>query len=536
MSAKKNSCWCVQSSLLIFVGILAVSLLGTYMGVKDLVPISSLNFNRLIVDGWSGNTNQTLPSTQMLIKEILPEGLLENTAINSKLAIHKRYFMYNRKNSNDRYAVLCGSGYNPNGNGNALGIYWYARSIAFFSNYMFIMGNNIENTMLKVQLKESIAKHNKFVQTNHVNTSCKRKNYVIFAPSNTVQETSLLWTWFLPLQTNATFENMMKLNINQLCKYVNINCRSINQDIIDVLNSIDQIYNDYWKMYLKKGKVPYTGSLAFMTYNPIFLSVVASDTNNALNEYFRYISLHKDKYSSNFVFCNKILNQLNDKNTKVIAIHLRLGDILHGTSRVLLNLKYYDESLKYIFDSIEENDSKYNNNINNVFLYIITQFDTTNVHNSRDLNYAPDSATIAFFINEQIQQWVENYKKESGDKNNINSLNIDVNLIGNNSMNDDHFILSKADYVICSVSSFCLMPAFGNNNAKLIIFPQGGSWAKIGKVYKKMAQNNKYLQTKHHKWIDIKSGKMSRSTKSFAPFNNSQNMNAFKKWFTDSKS
>ena len=526
---QNRSAW----SLLAFLSTLAVSLVGTYVGVKYLIPISSLNFNRFIVDAVANNTNQSLPSMKTLIEEILPQGLLENVSINRKLSIHTRYFNYNHKNNNDRWAVLCAAGYHPNGNGNAIGIYWYARSIAFFSNYMFLMGNNkqLQNTMLKVQSNASVVNYDKIVQTNHVNINCKRDNYVIFSPSNKVQKISVLWTWFLPLETNITFENMAKLNINQLCKNINIDCRNINQDIIDVLNSIDQLYNYYWKAYLKKGKVPYTEKIAFMIYNPIFLPVIANETNNAFNEYFRYISLNREKYHSSFIFCNKILKQLNDTKTQVIAIHLRLGDILHGTSRVLLSLEYYDESLKYIFDNID--DLKYN--YSHVLLYIITQFDTKNIHNERDLNYAPDSANVAFFINDQIKKWVENYKKQRNEENKSDTLNIDVNLIGNNSLNNDHFILSKADYVICSVSSFCLMPAFGNKNAKLIVFPQGGSWARIGKVYKKMAQSNKYLRTKHHKWINIRSSKMSKSTKKFAPFNNSANMNAFKKWFTNGK-
>ena len=108
-----------------------------------------------------------------------------------------------------------------------------------------------------------------------------------------------------------------------------------------------------------------------------------------------------------------------------------------------------------------------------------------------------------------------------------------LEIIGNDTADNDYYKLVTIPYLICSSSTFCFHAAMANfYDPKLIILPEIGPWKEHKVSYRRTTQNAKSGLLKHHKWIDTSSmfiGVKYLFNTSLQP--SESNFSDFKTWF-----
>eukprot|EP01084_Bolivina_argentea_P040750 75237_1 len=107
-------------------------------------------------------------------------------------------------------------------------------------------------------------------------------------------------------------------------------------------------------------------------------------------------------------------------------------------------------------------------------------------------------------------------------KKNWKGFDLEIQIIGNDTADNDYFRMITAPYLICAASSFCLNAAMANYlDTKLVILPSKGSWNSISNLFIKITDKNHTIHVE----------KLSVPTYSFHEFKTANHMNHFKKWF-----
>eukprot|EP01084_Bolivina_argentea_P000066 122_1 len=314
------------------------------------------------------------------------------------------------------------------GLGNRLSQYWLDRAIAFWLNLTF--------------------------ETDPI-CSChfySRKTPKYFCTINLQQNQHHYWTQYLPSTVQHSFKYLL-LHNNSI--YNNI---SIQQNEYNKWISISEtIRINYIKSKSEQNNRHYLSHA-----HPLFCAVMNS-LFVKLIQYEMHIAFTKMQYD---VF-KPVYN--NDNNN--IVIHWRCGDLLNPLSTKsygFVGLSYYRDALKLW------NLTNSTHDLNAMRVYVVANFDKTHARNS-DLIYIDKCMKLFFLINDKLQNDVFG----DFDKHNIY-------LIGNGSLNQDHYLLSHSRFVICGTSTFCEMVVIGNKHNVI----RRDSQCLNNKIYKHIFPHN----------------------------------------------
>eukprot|EP01083_Nonionella_stella_P091831 256815_1 len=368
----------------------------------------------------------------------------------------------------NKYAVFCADKAAWAGTGNQLELYWVARAIAYFSNWIFVL-NEASNT-----------------NTKGVDLSCDSKIQIMFDKKH---HPSMKWTWFLPVEYNETFNT------------------HYNSSIKDIYNQSLQPKEQRWY------RSPFCNVLALAAFNPSFIPVVQNNTRDAFERYYAYgentssVAISSYNYSVDpykGIFYESWVKELENKDTNIIAIHIRMGDVLVVGYRYMFNMQYFVTALDLIFN--HNDDFRYKH----CKIKFIAQLSDANVHCERDMMALNMSRKIVYFMIEQIEKYIAS---RYGD------YSISYDIIGNDTMDNDYYKLITARYVICSSSTFCFNTAMANYyDPQLIIMPSDAMWRRTIPLFKRMT--TKFRLLKHYRWMDT-TGMAKLSSQFFTAFHGS---------------
>ena len=158
---------------------------------------------------------------------------------------------------------------------------------------------------------------------------------------------------------------------------------------------------------------------------------------------------------------------------------------------------------------------------------MISQLSIYNAHSDKDKKAVNMSNKIVYFTVDKI----ENYIKSEYD------IKYSLEIIGNDTIDNDYFEMATAPYLICSPSSLCFHAAIANfYNPKLIIFPQIGAWIHFRDTYLYLTENAaSWSSISHHRWINTSSMWIMIERLFDKKLPNDIFFDNYKKWFNSEK-
>lgn len=198
-----------------------------------------------------------------------------------------------------------------------------------------------------------------------------------------------------------------------------------------------------------------------------------------------------------------------------------MGDILYHGYRYVLNMQYFQTSLEMIFEQIKIRDDRHYK------LRVISQLSEYNAHSKKDINAVNMSNNIVYFMVDEIDKYI---KSEY-------DIKYSIQIIGNNTLDNDYFEMATAPLLICSPSSFCFHAAISNfYKPQLIIFPQIGPWVHYAPAYLYMTENaDPSSPISHHRWLNTSSMWIMVERLWDNKLPNEQFFTNYKKWFNSDK-
>eukprot|EP01083_Nonionella_stella_P124007 374054_1 len=274
-------------------------------------------------------------------------------------------------------------------------------------------------------------------------------------------------------------------------------------------SAITSKYNQIYKNSLQRQPhcyvYPHHCTLMSISFNSWFIPVIQNNTRYAFKRFYG------SSTSTNKAFYSSWMHDL--RNGAVVAIHIRLGDIFFTQQhdRHLLNFEFFRSALDLIFD--------YDVNHSFFKIKIVSQLSKVNAHNEKDIRASSLSRLIAEFMSQQMRTYITN-------KHHMISFTLDV--IGNDSIDNDVYKLVTAPYVICSISTLCVQASMANfYNPKIIVMPDSSYWGSA--PYRKTAEDASFGLLTHHRWIST--SKLSALTGSFMKNDTDFNISLFEDWF-----
>eukprot|EP01083_Nonionella_stella_P043839 118323_1 len=298
----------------------------------------------------------------------------------------------------------------------------------------------------------------------------------------------MMWTWFL----NESFDNEFKLPLP--------------------LNATRFKYNRIWRRHMADRQrcfvYPHHCSLMQISFNQWFIPLIQNNTRDAFKRYYEY-----NRNNSIYEFYSKWMHVIDSAYTSVIVIHIRLGDILNTPDRQhrdLLNMKYYATALDMIMSQLTTD---------HITIKIVSQLSTANAHNNLDRKAVPASQEMMSVISQQIEYFMDSKRS------------YELEVIGNDTLDNDFYKLVTAPYIIGSISTLCVQASMAHfYSSKLFIMPDSRYWGDA--AHRKTVGNATFGLLMHHKWIAV--ANMSQSIPWF--FNNETDFDflRFKEWFINS--
>eukprot|EP01083_Nonionella_stella_P096324 270734_1 len=413
---------CIIVSLVFITITMLSKSISPYNARKSIIPSNTIILPNISIPSHTSNvTNFAIPSNVI------------TTSIEGK-----HFHMWIHKDQ--QLLVWCGT-VQYAGLGNRISQYWLSRTLAFWLNLTFAID------------EQCICNSEEYRHYPHY-----------FCPMNQNKTNVKYWTQFLPIQSNLTLECLVDMALNH-CQFIDFeytrilndesfNFKSENQKTkyIEYSHYIKQQYLKTKKWYQTRNKLyklttPHAAPLFQAVINSLFVKIVQYEMERAFdlfyNERFNVESIMNEY--------NLLQTSLANMNTNVthVIIHWRCGDLLSGIS----SRSYGFNGVSYYRDAYQTWKS----------LHLLKEDDRVSLHILSNLNPNKARELDKYYV----AKCIDLLALISGAIKQIFNVN-EINIIGNGSINHDYYLLSQSKFVICAISSFCDLAAFGNKHNVIV--------------------------------------------------------------------